>query len=109
MTRILVVEDEPSISAPLAYLLQREGSEVTVVDDGLEAVAEFDRNGADLVLLDLTLPGHPGADVILHDGHQLLSWVDEVLVGDTVFVVCVRVYAALAAFASVPHSSREHL
>src|SRR5699024_12756315 len=64
MTRILVVEDEPSISDPLAYLLQREGYEVTVVDDGLEAVAEFNRNGADLVLLDLMLPGQPGTDVI---------------------------------------------
>ncbi|MDN5731017.1 MAG: response regulator transcription factor [Yaniella sp.] len=64
MTRILVVEDEPSISDPLAYLLQREGYEVTVVDDGLEAVEEFDRNGTDLVLLDLMLPGQPGTDVI---------------------------------------------
>lgn len=64
MTRILVVEDEPSISDPLAYLLQREGYEVTVVDDGLEAVEEFERNGADLVLLDLMLPGQPGTDVI---------------------------------------------
>lgn len=64
MTRILVVEDEPSISDPLAYLLQREGYEVTVVDDGLGAVEEFDRNGADLVLLDLMLPGQPGTDVI---------------------------------------------
>lgn len=64
MTRILVVEDEPSISDPLSYLLQREGYEVTVVDDGLEAVEEFDRNGTDLVLLDLMLPGQPGTDVI---------------------------------------------
>ena len=64
MTRILVVEDEPSISDPLSYLLQREGYEVTVVEDGLEAVEEFDRNGTDLVLLDLMLPGQPGTDVI---------------------------------------------
>src|SRR5699024_559659 len=64
MTRILVVEDEPSISDPLAYLLQREGYGVTVVDDGLKAVEEFERNGADLVLLDLMLPGQPGTDVI---------------------------------------------
>src|SRR5690625_5589246 len=62
MTRILVVEDEPSISDPLSYLLQREGYEVTVVEDGLEAVEEFDRNGADLVLLDLMLPGQPGTE-----------------------------------------------
>ncbi|HEY4558246.1 MAG TPA: response regulator transcription factor [Enteractinococcus sp.] len=64
MTRILVVEDEPSISDPLSYLLEREGYEVTVVENGLEAVEEFDRNGADLVLLDLMLPGQPGTDVI---------------------------------------------
>lgn len=64
MTRILVVEDEPSISDPLSYLLQREGYEVTVVEDGVEAVDEFERNGADLVLLDLMLPGQPGTDVI---------------------------------------------
>ncbi|GAA2032529.1 response regulator transcription factor [Yaniella flava] len=64
MTRILVVEDEPSISDPLSYLLQREGYEVTVVADGVEAVEEFDRNGSDLVLLDLMLPGQPGTDVI---------------------------------------------
>ena len=64
MTRILVVEDEPSISDPLSYLLQREGYEVTVVEDGVEAVEEFERNGADLVLLDLMLPGQPGTDVI---------------------------------------------
>jgi two-component system, OmpR family, response regulator RegX3 len=63
MTRILIVEDEPSLSEPLAYLLGREGYETTVAADGLEAVAEFDRNGADLVLLDLMLPGLPGTEV----------------------------------------------
>ena len=60
MTRILIVEDEPSLSEPLAYLLGREGYETTIVADGLAAVAEFDRNGSDLVLLDLMLPGMPG-------------------------------------------------
>lgn len=63
MTRILIVEDEPSLSEPLAYLLGREGYETTVVEDGLVAVAEFDRNGADLVLLDLMLPGLSGTEV----------------------------------------------
>lgn len=57
MTRILLVEDEDSFSDPLSYLLGKEGYEVTVADDGLKALAEFDRNGADLVLLDLMLPG----------------------------------------------------
>jgi len=63
MTRILIVEDERSLSEPLAYLLGREGYETTVVDDGLAAVAEFDKNGTDLVLLDLMLPGLSGTEV----------------------------------------------
>ncbi len=63
MTRILVVEDEDSFSDPLSYLLRREGYDVAVADDGSEALDEFDRNGADLVLLDLMLPGLPGTEV----------------------------------------------
>lgn len=63
MTRILVVEDEESLSDPLSYLLEKEGFEVQVVDNGLDAIVEFDRAGADLVLLDLMLPGQPGTEV----------------------------------------------
>jgi two-component system response regulator RegX3 len=63
VTRILVVEDEESFSDPLSYLLRREGYEVAVADDGPAALEEFDRNGADLVLLDLMLPGLPGTEV----------------------------------------------
>jgi two-component system, OmpR family, response regulator RegX3 len=63
VTRILVVEDEESFSDPLSYLLRREGYEVAVADDGTAALEEFDRNGADLVLLDLMLPGVPGTEV----------------------------------------------
>ncbi|PRI10556.1 response regulator transcription factor [Leucobacter massiliensis] len=60
---ILLVEDEESISRPLAFLLEREGYRVTVVDDGAEAVQRFAAAGADLVLLDLMLPGLPGTEV----------------------------------------------
>jgi two-component system response regulator RegX3 len=63
VTRILVVEDEESFSDPLSYLLRREGYEVAVADDGSAALEEFDRNGADLVLLDLMLPGLSGTEV----------------------------------------------
>ncbi len=63
MTKILVVEDEPSFSDALAYLLGREGFEVIVADSGPKAIEEFDRHGADLVLLDLMLPGLSGTEV----------------------------------------------
>ena len=63
MTRILLVEDEESFSDPLSYLLDKEGYEVTVAADGLQAISEFDRTGADLVLLDLMLPGASGTEV----------------------------------------------
>ncbi|MCG2622951.1 response regulator transcription factor [Arthrobacter sp. I2-34] len=63
MTRILIVEDEESLSDPLSYLLDKEGFEVEVVDNGLDAIVEFDRSGADLVLLDLMLPGQSGTEV----------------------------------------------
>jgi two-component system response regulator RegX3 len=63
VTRILIVEDEPSLSEPLAFLLEREGYEATIAADGPAAIAEFDRSGSDLVLLDLMLPGLPGTEV----------------------------------------------
>jgi two-component system, OmpR family, response regulator RegX3 len=66
MTKVLVVEDEESYSDALAYLLRKEGYEVTLAATGLDAIAEFDRHGADIVLLDLMLPGLPGTEVCRH-------------------------------------------
>lgn len=63
MTRVLIVEDEESLADPLAYLLRKEGFEVATAADGPSALAEFDRAGADIVLLDLMLPGMSGTDV----------------------------------------------
>ena len=63
MTNVLIVEDEESLADPLAFLLRKEGFEATVVGDGPSALAEFDRAGADIVLLDLMLPGMSGTDV----------------------------------------------
>ena len=63
MSRILIVEDEESFSDPLSYLLKKEGYDVAVADTGPAGLAEFEQNGADLVLLDLMLPGLSGIDV----------------------------------------------
>jgi two-component system response regulator RegX3 len=63
MTRVLVVEDEESFSDALSYMLRREGFEAVVAGTGPDALAEFDRAGADIVLLDLMLPGLSGTEV----------------------------------------------
>jgi len=63
VTRILLVEDEESYRDPLTYQLSREGFEVVTAATGPQALAEYDRVGADLVLLDLMLPGLSGTEV----------------------------------------------
>ena len=63
MTKVLVVEDEESFSEAISFMLRKEGYEVAVAADGNAAVAEFDQNGADIVLLDLMLPGLSGTEV----------------------------------------------
>ncbi|MGH3648063.1 MAG: response regulator [Micromonosporaceae bacterium] len=63
MTRVLVVEDEESFSDALSYMLRKEGFEVSVAATGTEALTEFERAGADIVLLDLMLPEMSGSEV----------------------------------------------
>ncbi|SFM58078.1 two-component system, OmpR family, response regulator RegX3 [Pseudonocardia ammonioxydans] len=63
MTRVLIVEDEESFADPLAFMLRKEGFTAAVATNGNDALSEFDRNGADIVLLDLMLPGMSGTDV----------------------------------------------
>ena len=63
MTSILVVDDEPVIMESLAYSLRREGYEVTVSPNGIEALELFDKIHPDLVVLDIMLPGIDGLEV----------------------------------------------
>jgi len=63
VSRVLVVEDEDSFSDALSYMLRKEGFEVSVATTGPQALTEFDRTGADIVLLDLNLPDLDGRDV----------------------------------------------
>jgi two-component system, OmpR family, response regulator RegX3 len=63
MTRVLVVEDEESYREALSFLLAREGFEVSLAETGPDALAIFERDGADIVLLDVMLPGLPGTEV----------------------------------------------
>ncbi|MDN5563204.1 MULTISPECIES: response regulator transcription factor [Luteococcus] len=63
MTRVLIVEDEESYREATGYMLRKEGFEVSEAPDGAKGLAEFERVGADLVLLDLMMPGMPGTEV----------------------------------------------
>ncbi|MPZ15380.1 MAG: response regulator [Actinobacteria bacterium] len=63
MPRLLLIEDEESFGEALQYQLQREGYEVERETDGVAGLDRFKRQGADLVLLDLMLPGMAGEDI----------------------------------------------
>ncbi len=60
---VLVVEDEPHIAVGLRFNLEAEGYRVTVAGTGEEALERWDRQRADLVVLDVMLPGIDGVEV----------------------------------------------
>jgi DNA-binding response OmpR family regulator len=64
--KILIVDDEPNIVISLEYLMQREGFDVSVARDGVQAIAAIERNPPDLVLLDVMMPGKTGFEVCQH-------------------------------------------
>jgi two-component system response regulator RegX3 len=109
VTAILLVEDEAALSEPLAYLLKREGYDVTVAEDGPTALAEFDRAGADLILLDLMLPGIPGTEVCR--GIRTRSTVPIIMLTAKDSEVDIVVGLELGAddYVTKPYSSRELL
>ncbi len=62
--RILVVDDEPDITALVAYHLAKEGYRVTTAPNGRDALRAAREERPDLVVLDLMLPGVSGYDVL---------------------------------------------
>jgi two-component system response regulator RegX3 len=63
MTKVLVVEDEQSLREPLVFLLQKEGYQTVEAEDGVKALALFESEKPDIILLDLMLPGKSGTEV----------------------------------------------
>ena len=64
--KILIVDDEPSITVPLKFLMEQNQFEVMVVHSGEDALAAIDRFAPDLVLLDVMLPSVDGFQVCQH-------------------------------------------
>ena len=109
MTRILVVEDEESYRDPLSYLLRREGYDVAAVGDGAAAITEFDRAGADLVLLDLMLPGMSGSQVCRELRHRGDVPVIMLTAKDSEIDKVVGLEIGADDYVTKPYSSRELL
>jgi len=109
VTRILLVEDEESLSDPLSYQLGREGYDVAVAADGPSALAEFDRAGADLVLLDLMLPGLPGTEVCRQLRTRSAVPVIMLTAKDSEVDVVVGLELGADDYVTKPYSSRELL
>jgi two-component system response regulator RegX3 len=109
VTRILLVEDEIALSDPLSFLLEREGYEVEVAADGNAAVAAFDQHGADLVLLDLMLPGLPGTEVCREIRTRSTVPIIMLTAKDSEIDIVVGLELGADDYVTKPYSTRELL
>jgi two-component system response regulator RegX3 len=109
LTRILVVEDEQNLREPLVYLLQKEGYEVIEAEDGQSAIDSFFTLGADLVLLDLMLPGVNGNEVCRAIRAESQVPIIMVTAKDTEIDKVVGLEIGADDYVTKPYSSRELL
>ena len=109
MTRILLVEDEIALSDPLSFLLEREGYEVEIAADGPSAITAFDQNGADLVLLDLMLPGLPGTEVCREIRTRSTVPIIMLTAKDSEIDIVVGLELGADDYVTKPYSTRELL
>jgi two-component system, OmpR family, response regulator RegX3 len=63
MSRVLVVDDEPSVRESVGYALEQEGFDVTLAADGEDAETKLDDSEFDLLIIDIMMPGKSGLDV----------------------------------------------
>lgn len=107
MTRVLVVEDEASFSEALSYMLRKEGFEVSIAETGTDALAQFDRTGADIVLLDLMLPEMSGTEVCRSIRQQSMVPIIMVTARDEEIDKVVGLEIGADDYVTKPYSPRE--
>lgn len=107
MTRVLVVEDETSYSEALSYVLRKEGFDVAIAETGPDALIEFDRGGADIILLDLMLPGLSGTEVCRHIRQTSAVPIIMVSAKDTEVDKVVGLELGADDYVTKPYSPRE--
>jgi two-component system response regulator RegX3 len=104
---VLIVEDEESVADPLAFLLRREGFTAAIASTGPEGLAEYDRNGADIVLLDVMLPGMSGIEVCKQLRIRSAVPVIMVTARDTEIDKVVGLEIGADDYVTKPYSARE--
>ena len=109
MTRVLVVEDERNLREPLVYLLQKEGYDVIEAEDGNAAIEKFRTLGADLILLDLMLPGLSGNEVCRAIRAESQVPIIMVTAKDTEIDKVVGLEIGADDYVTKPYSTRELL
>lgn len=109
MTRVLVVEDERNLREPLVYLLQKEGYDVIEAEDGNAAIESFQKLGADLILLDLMLPGLSGNEVCRAIRAESQVPIIMVTAKDTEIDKVVGLEIGADDYVTKPYSTRELL
>ena len=109
MTRVLVVEDERNLREPLVYLLQKEGYDVIEAEDGNAAIENFQNLGADLILLDLMLPGLSGNEVCRAIRAESQVPIIMVTAKDTEIDKVVGLEIGADDYVTKPYSTRELL
>ena len=107
MTKILLVEDETSISEPLSYLLEKEGYEVVLAGDGRTAIDIVNREDVDLILLDLMLPGMSGIEVCREVRSQSQTPIIMLTAKDSEVDIVVGLELGADDYVTKPYSSRE--
>lgn len=109
MTRVLLVEDEPDLAEPLAYLLRREDYEVEIAEDGPAALVAFRDRGADIILLDLMLPAMSGTEVCRQVRTTSAVPIIMLTAKDSEVDVVVGLELGADDYVTKPYSSRELL
>ena len=109
MTHILIVEDERSLSEPLAFLLEREGYQTTIAKDGPGAITAFDRGNTDLILLDIMLPGFSGTEVCRQIRSRSSVPIIMLTAKDSEVDIVVGLELGADDYMTKPYSSRELL
>jgi len=109
VTKVLIVEDEASYSEALSYVLRKEGYDVAVAETGPDALTAFDRGGADIILLDLMLPGLSGTEVCRTIRQTSSVPIIMVSAKDTEVDKVVGLELGADDYVTKPYSSRELL